>query len=360
MKILKFALSLCFKIIESTGEIESILGSGEKMMIMNQLYPLKFKPIIKQYMWGGTRLRDSLGKKIPGAPAAESWEISGVQGNISVVSEGFLKGNNLQELIEVYMGDLVGDKIYERFGMEFPLLIKFIDANQNLSIQVHPDDETARIKHKAYGKTEMWYVIDAEKDASLISGLKRSSDREELKKLLSEGGITEILNSVKVKPGDTYFIPAGRIHAIGKGILITEIQQTSDITYRVYDWDRRDADGKPRPLHTELALDVMDYRAVKQIASDYSPRLNEPVKLVQCPYFTTRRIDFDKTLEQDYNQLDSFIIYICFEGRFKLRYSEDAEPLTIMKGETVLVPAEIKAFEMIPEEPSSCLEVFIS
>lgn len=325
---------------------------------MPGLYPLKFKPIFKPYIWGGSRLQTSLGKKIPGYPTAESWEISGVKGNISVVSEGFLKGNSLQELVEVYMGDLVGDKIYERFGIEFPLLIKFIDANQDLSIQVHPDDETARIRHKAFGKTEMWYVLEADEGSALYSGFRRKVSRDEYLHHLENGTLSEILNREEVHPGDVFFIPAGRIHGIGKGILLTEIQQTSDITYRVYDWGRVDKEGLSRPLHTDLALDVINFEDTGPFKTVYSPQPNRPVKLVQCPYFTTQRLDADQSVTRDYFALDSFVIYICTSGSFTIHYGEE-KPATLVRGETILIPAEIKQVTLVPEGQGTFLEVFV-
>jgi mannose-6-phosphate isomerase len=326
---------------------------------MNQLYPFKFKPQYKSYIWGGKRLQTSLGKKVPGDTAAESWELSGIQGNLSVVSNGFLNGNTIEELVEVYMGDLVGEKIYERFGVEFPLLIKFIDANDRLSVQVHPDDELARMRHNAYGKTEMWYVLEAAAGASLISGFSRPVSREEYQQLVNENRLAEILNKVEVQPGDAFFVPAGRIHAIGKGILLAEVQQTSDITYRIYDWDRKDADGKPRQLHTDLALDAINFNFVKNVKTAYTPVVNEAVRLVQCPLFTTHRIDFDQPYTPDYDLIDSFIVYICTEGACSIRYSDDLEPVGMVRGETVLLPADLKDIKLIPEEKASLLEIYI-
>jgi mannose-6-phosphate isomerase len=326
---------------------------------MNQLYPLKFKPQYKSYLWGGRRLETALGKKIPGDSAAESWEISGIQGNLSVVTNGFLKGNTLEELIEVYMGDLVGEKIYERFGIEFPLLIKFIDANDSLSVQVHPDDELARMRHKAYGKTEMWYVLEAGSGARLISGFSKNLTREEFLQAVNSNRLTEILNYVEVQAGDVFFIPAGRIHAIGKGILLAEIQQTSDITYRIYDWDRKDAGGNPRQLHLDMALDAIDFNYVKNVKALYTPSLNEAVRLAQCTYFTTHRIDFDQTYTPDYDLIDSFVIYICTKGACSIRFSDEEDQVDMMCGETVLLPADLRNIQLIPKEKTSLLEVYI-
>lgn len=324
---------------------------------MNELYPLKFKPIIKETIWGGTKLKDVLGKTTPSDKCGESWELSGVQGHLSIVFEGFLKGNNIQELTEIYMGDLVGEKVYEKFGIEFPLLIKFIDANDVLSIQVHPDDETSKKRHNAYGKTEMWYVMENKPGAELICGFKKDVSKDEYLKALSNGKLTDILNSEKVAAGDCFFIPAGRVHAIGAGILLAEIQQTSDITYRIYDFDRKDAEGKSRELHTELAVDVIDYKAHSEYKTKYEEQLNKTIDLVDCEYFTTRTLSFDTTLARDFNIIDSFVIYIATEGSFDIIHN--GEKTTVNKGETVLVPALLKEFKLSAHGKAKALEVYI-
>jgi mannose-6-phosphate isomerase len=325
---------------------------------MNELYPLKFKPIIKELIWGGTKLNTVLGKKTDSDKSGESWELSGVQKNISVVANGFLKGNNIQELTEIYMGELVGDKVFEKFGIEFPLLIKFIDANDKLSIQVHPNDEVALDRHNAYGKTEMWYVLENEEGAELICGFNRDVTQEEYVEHLNNNTLNEILNSEKVQSGDCFFIPAGRIHAIGNGILLAEIQQTSDVTYRVFDYNRKDAHGKSRELHTELALDVIDYKAYPQYKTNYTEALNEPVELIDCNYFTTNLIKFDKPVERDYFLLDSFVLYIVTEGKFDIFYAE-GESISAQKGETILIPAALKNIKLKPQQASKLLEVHI-
>ncbi len=319
------------------------------------LYPLKFKPIIKEKIWGGPRLRDVLGKNASGK-AGESWEISGVAGDISVVENGYLAGNSLEELVEVYMGDLVGDSIYRKFGMEFPLLIKFIDASDFLSIQVHPDDALARERHNSFGKTEMWYIVESEK-GQLISGFDRELDREQYLSHFKEGTLKQILNFEKVSPGDIYFMPAGRVHAIGAGVLLAEIQQTSDVTYRIYDWDRVDDRGNPRELHTDLALDAIDFEFHPDYKTHYQPLLNSTVTAVECPYFTTRVIRFDQPVEKDFNMIDSFVIYMCMEGAAAITYPGGVEQ--IKQGETVLVPAELKNLAIVPEKPTTLLEVYI-
>ena len=272
------------------------------------LYPLKFHPILKKKIWGGERL--AYKSKEHDESIGESWEISAVEDNISVVSNGILADNDLQELIEVYMGDLVGDHIYEKFGVEFPLLIKYIDANDDLSIQVHPDDETAKERHNAYGKTEMWYIVDADKDASLVLGFNHEIDKATYLQALHQNKLMDLLNVQKVKKGESFFIPAGLVHAIGKGCLIAEIQQTSDITYRIYDYNRKDANGNTRELHTDLATDVIDYSYQPQHRVNYIPQDNQSAKLVKCPYFTTNLLVFDRDIEKEYVHLDSFVIYV--------------------------------------------------
>jgi mannose-6-phosphate isomerase len=254
------------------------------------------------------------------------------------------------------MGDLVGDHIYERFGMEFPLLIKFIDASDFLSIQVHPDDELSRERHKAFGKTEMWYIVESDQ-GELIAGFNRPLDRETYLQHVKDGSLKEIMNHEKVEPGDIYFMPAGRVHAIGAGVLLAEIQQTSDITYRIYDWDRVDDSGKGRDLHTELALDAIDFAFHKEYKTSYSPLLNSTVSAVDCPYFTTSVIKLDQPVDKDFNMIDSFVIYICVEGKAGISYPGGLEE--IARGETVLIPAELKNLAIIPTEPTTLLEVYV-
>ncbi len=325
---------------------------------MNNLYPLKFEPILLDKIWGGKKLRDVLKKSNAGESAGESWEISSVDGNISVVADGFLKGNNIQELIEVYMGDLIGDSVYEKFGLEFPLLIKFIDANDDLSIQVHPDDEIASERHGSFGKSEMWYVMQAEKGAKLISGFRKKVNKEQYIDSLNENKIPDLLKAEEVSEGDVFFIPAGRVHAIGSGILLAEIQQTSDVTYRIFDFNRKDKDGKTRDLHTDQALDVIDFTSKSSYKTQYEKAVNKSIELESCPYFTTNLMHFTTPVEKDYNFIDSFVILICTQGRVEIRYKEN-QKMMIEKGETVLLPAELKSINLTPTEESKLLEVYI-
>lgn len=324
------------------------------------LYPLKFRPIIKEKIWGGHQLKNRLNKTVAeGVKAGESWEISCVEENLSVVTNGFLKDNNIEELIEVYMGDLVGDAVYEKFGLVFPLLVKFIDANQYLSVQVHPDDEMAMEKHNSFGKTEMWYVVEAEKNAELIVGFNQPVDKQKYLSHFGSGTLQEILNFEKVERGDVFLVPAGRIHATGPGVLFAEIQQTSDATYRIDDWGRLGDDGKPRELHTELAVEALDYEFHKEYKTKYNLRENESCLAVECKYFTTNIIDLSEKIEKDYNWLDSFVIYMVTKGVVELAYG-DNETITLNEGETVLLPAVLKFLSLNPiAEKSRLLEVYI-
>lgn len=306
---------------------------------------LKFKPIFKERIWGGRKMEQTLGKKLPeGKVIGESWELSGVEGDISVVSEGPLKGNTLQELIETYMGDLVGDSVYERFGEEFPLLIKLIDAQDYLSIQVHPDDELSKQRHHSYGKTEMWYIVENEPGAQLYLGFNQKVDKAKYMDYLEKSELEKLLKSYVVKKDDAFFIPAGAIHAIGKGIVIAEIQQTSDITYRVYDFNRKDDKGNPRELHTELALDAIDYTEGENYDVTRTPVANQAIELTSCQYFETNTLLVAGVARRDYSQLDSFVIYICLEGTLTLSY--DQGETTITRGETVLIPALVDNVEL--------------
>jgi len=326
---------------------------------MAGLYPLKFKPILHEKIWGGNRLKKLLNKDIDNLPnCGESWEISSVEGKISEVNNGYLQGNNLQELIEVYMGDLVGEKIYKKYGIEFPLLIKFIDAQADLSIQVHPNDELSKKRHNAYGKTEMWYVVNAEDGSLINSGFNQPVTREKYLDYLENGKLTDLLCYEKAAPGDVFFIPAGRVHAIGKGILLAEIQQTSDVTYRIYDYDRKDGNGNKRELHTDLALDAIDFTYQDEYKTKYKAEKNRSSEIVSCDYFTTNILDFSEKLEKDYHHFDSFVIYMTLEGQFNIEYEGGNEKVN--KGETVLLPASLESVRLKPvTESAKILEIYI-
>ena len=326
---------------------------------MSNLYPIKFKPIFHEKIWGGNRMKTILNKDFGNLPnCGESWELSGVEGNISVVSNGFLAGNDLNELIEIYMGDLVGDKVYEKFGVEFPLLIKFIDAQDDLSIQVHPNDKLSKERHNAYGKTEMWYVAGTEEGALINSGFNQEVDREKYLEYFNSNKLTDLLHYDEAEVGDVFFIPAGRVHAIGKGCLVAEIQQTSDVTYRIFDYNRKDDKGNERELHTDMALDAIDFSYSSRYKTDYKTEENEAVEIVSCPYFTTNIIEFSKELDKDYNQLDSFVIYMTMEGEFEVTTEGGTEKIEM--GETVLLPASLESVQLKPISKSvKILEVYI-
>ena len=323
------------------------------------LYPLKFKTIFKDKIWGGNKIATVLGKNYGDLPnCGETWEISGVEGNISIVEGGPLTGRSLIELIDDYQGLLLGESVYKQFGNRFPLLIKFIDANADLSIQVHPDDALAKARHGSFGKTEMWYVFQADNGSSLISGFNQPVDKETYLKKFNDGELMDILNREDVRAGDVFFIPAGRVHTIGKGLLLAEIQQTSDITYRIYDFDRVDGNGQKRELHVDEALDAIDYSFYDHYKVPYQDQSNKPVELVKCEYFTTNKLNIDQTLERDYSGLDSFIIYICFDGALTLDYTEGK--LDIKKGDAVLLPANFKTVKLIPDKTCKMLESYIN
>ena len=319
------------------------------------LHPLKFKPILKDKIWGGTKLAEQFNKPSNSNQLGESWEISTVPGDVSEVVNGKLKSQNLQDLLELYKGDLIGDKNYKRFGNNFPLLIKFIDAKQDLSIQLHPDDDLAKERHNSFGKTEMWYVMQADKGANLIVGFNQKMDDKTYLKHLEEKTLTKILNFDNVKAGDTYFIEAGRVHAIGAGVLLAEIQQTSDVTYRVYDWDRVDDEGNERELHNDIAIDAFKFDLKDDFRVDYKKEKNLSNSMVSCPFFTTNYIELDSNLEKE-NLHDSFLIYMCVDGEVEV-VTEDTKEV-ISKGETILLPAAVKDFKLNSKN-AKLLEVYV-
>jgi len=322
------------------------------------LYPLKFSPILKDKIWGGTKLKTLFNKAAETDKLGESWELSGYEGDESVVTNGFLAGNNLTELIEIYMGELLGDKIFDEYGLSFPLLFKLIDANENLSIQVHPGDEVAAVRHDSYGKTEMWYVVDAEAGAELIIGFSKDCDKDEYLIALENDKVEDLLQKVKVQKGDVFFIPAGLVHAIGKGVVVAEIQQSSDITYRIYDYKRTDDNGNERELHTEQALDVINFNASVQPKTVYNASVNEVTPLVSCEYFTTNIIRFNEPLARNYVAMDSFVSYMCIEGDFVIDC--DGEKVVVNKGDTILIPASIDELNLIPHSEVTLLEVYVN
>jgi mannose-6-phosphate isomerase len=326
---------------------------------MTELYPIKFEPVLKDKIWGGNSLVMNYGKKADlSRLIGESWEISALQDNLSVISNGFLAGNNIEEIIEVYMGDITGEAVFEKYGNEFPLLIKFIEAKEDLSVQVHPNDKIARERHKAYGKTEMWYILEGSQSSKMYTGFTQPVTKEIFKNAMSAGDLLSLLNVESAEPGDVFFTPAGRIHAIGAGTVLVEIQQTSDITYRLFDWNRKSSKGMPRELHIDLALDAIDYKAAGKNKIIKRPESDKTENIVNCPYFITNLLQFGSLMRKDYNILDSFIIYICITGEFIIHWENGAEPVT--KGETVLLPAMITDVVLEPRPEAKILEVFIN
>lgn len=321
-----------------------------------KLYPLKFKPILKERLWGGTKLKDVLNKPIQSDITGESWELSGVKGDISQVSNGDLEGTSLQDLLDDRGEALMGKSVVDRFGNEFPILIKFIDAKQDLSIQLHPNDELAKKRHNSFGKTEMWYIMDADPGAKLIVGFNRDVEKAEYVKSIEEGTLTELMNYEEVDEGDTFFINTGKIHAIGAGVLLAEIQQTSDITYRVFDFNRRDKDGNLRELHTSLAIDAIDYEKKDDFKVDYPKQRDMVNPMVDCPYFKTNFMELSKPMKQDLSGRDSFTIYMCVGGAATIHNDWGSVP--IQKGETVLVAAS-STYVDIDTQQTKLLEVTI-
>jgi len=320
----------------------------------SKLYPLQFNPILKERIWGGTKLQTVLNKPISSKITGESWELSTVEGDISIVSNGNLVGKSLTEIINEYPIELLGKNVYNRFGKQFPLLFKFLDAREDLSIQVHPNDELARKRHNSFGKTEMWYIMQADENARIIVGFKEDSNAEEYVKNLENKTVLSLLNDVEVHAGDVFFLETGTVHAIGAGLVVAEIQQTSDITYRIYDFDRVDANGKTRELHVDLALKAINYKTT-QAKRDYSKIQNESNAIVDCSYFTTNIIPLDGQISVNKNG-DSFTVYMCIDGNFELLCEEKI--YSYKKGDTVLIPAALTKYYL--KGKASVLEIYIS
>ena len=321
------------------------------------LYPLKFKPIYKDKIWGGQKLSQFLNKESSELDnCGESWELSGVEGDISIVAEGPLKGETLTQLITTYHGELLGESVFHQFGTAFPLLIKFIDAAQDLSIQVHPDDVMARKRHDSFGKTEMWYVVQADAGASLISGFNKQTSKEEYLNYFNAGNLKALLNKEQVVADDVFFLPAGRVHTIGQGLVIAEIQQTSDITYRIYDFDRVDKNGKKRDLHVEEALDAIDFNYYKDYKTQYD-HTKTRVTLVKNKYFQTDRLIIQDSITRNYEAKDSFVVFMFLEGMGEIYFNQGR--IAYKKGETLLIPSSIKNLIIKASSATKMLEVSI-
>lgn len=320
----------------------------------SKIYPLQFEAILKERIWGGEKLKTLLNKPIISNITGESWELSTVEGDVSVVANGEYKGKLLTALINEFPNELLGTAVYKRFGNQFPLLFKYLDAREDLSIQVHPNDELAKARHNSFGKTEMWYVMQADKDARLIVGFKEDSSSEEYIENLNNKTLVDILDGIKVTPGDVFFLETGTVHAIGAGLVIAEIQQTSDITYRLYDFDRKDAQGNTRELHVDLALDAINYKKVDTYKT-YSKELNQSNTVVDCPYFTTNFIPLDGD-KKVVSTGETFVVYMCVEGGFELEF--EGETYKYTQGDTVLLPAAMKNYTL--KGKASVLEIYIS
>ena len=322
-----------------------------------KLYPLKFTPIFSYRIWGGEKLKTELNKKYTLDSIGESWEISDIDGSETVVFEGDLKGRTLKKIIKDYKHHFLGKHVYNTFGESFPLLIKFIDAKTPLSIQVHPSNELARERHNSFGKTEMWYVMQAEENANLIVGFNQELEKKTYQAHLENGSLTEVLNTEKVAEGDAFYIPTGRVHAIGAGVLLAEIQQTSNITYRIFDYDRVDKlTGEKRELHNDLAIDAIDFKSYEYYKTSYNSKVNTTNELIFSPYFKTNIINVTGEIDKNYSDLDSFVIFICVDGSLDMVC--DAKTITLTKGETLLIPAVINVLKLKAEH-AKIIEVYL-
>jgi len=311
-----------------------------------ELHPIKFQPLYKYRLWGGNKLKTVLNKDYNEDNIGESWEVSDVKGDETKVINGALKGHTLRDLIKTFKGDFVGHSVYKKFGNEFPLLIKYIDAKTPLSVQVHPSDAIAKERHDSFGKNEMWYIMQADDNAEIIVGFDKELNEDEYKKRIKENTILEVMHHEKTNKGDTFYIPTGRVHAIGAGVLLAEIQQTSDVTYRMYDYDRVDAStGEKRELHNDLAVNVIDYKVCNSYHTEYKTTKNVSNKLVHSPYFKTNFLPIEGTITKDYSALDSFVIYMCVDGK-GAEILVDSETYILNYGETIIIPATVNTVEL--------------
>ena len=323
---------------------------------MNTLYPLLFEPNLHVIVWGGNKLQPYKGLEQTGEPIGESWEVSAVESSPCTIANGPLKGRDLISVVSQYGGKLLGDAVYRQYGDKLPLLVKFIDARSDLSIQVHPGDELARKRHGKFGKTEMWYIIDAEPGASLYAGFSKEITPEEYKQRVADGTICEVLARHEVHSGDVFFIPAGRVHAICGGILLAEVQQSSDVTYRIFDYNRPGLDGKPRQLHTELAADAIDFSVSQEYRTFYGNTTDKAVQVIDTPYFDVRIMDIDKPFHRNLVKYDSFVISMCIKGccTISLRgYDGPEKEIILREGHSCLIPASMADYDIKPLSPAT-------
>jgi phosphomannose isomerase type I len=325
-----------------------------------KLYPLLFEPNLHEVVWGGKKL--TKWKQLPAyeQPVGESWEVSCVPQSVSVIANGEAKGMDLATYIAQQPAAVLGKGVAKAYDNQLPLLVKFIDAKRNLSIQVHPNDEmAARLFHKK-GKSEMWYVISAEPGAYLYAGFKTAINAQEYRRLIAEGDITTVLAKHRVHPGDVFYIPAGRVHAIGEGIVLAEIQQSSDLTFRIYDYGRLGMDGKPRELHTDLAAEALDYNVYDNYRTTYSHEALKAKEVLATRYFNVRVVDTETPFHRNLLKYDSFIISLCIEGDCKIKIRETGDEITLREGYSCLIPAAIADYDIIPlEEKTKVIDAYI-
>jgi len=322
------------------------------------LYPLKFKPILKERLWGGTALAEKFHKTDNlQTKYGESWEISDIEGDISVVANGFLAENDLQELIETYMGELVGEGVFEKYGLGFPLLIKIIDAQEDLSVQVHPDDDLAQQRYEQNGKTEIWYVMHTEENSGIYVGFNKPLEKQDYIDAVQKKEIASLLQFYPVKKGELFFIPAGTVHALGKGVQVAEIQQPSDVTYRIFDWNRVDSAGMSRELHIAEALDAIHFNENEKYKIEFEEKFNTTSTLFRSEFFNINVLIFDQPLQKNYANIDSFVVYLCVEGEVHL-FGDDFHEV-LYAGETALIPASIQEVNVVPNGKSRLLEIYM-
>ncbi len=313
-----------------------------------QLYPFLFEPNLHSVIWGGNQLRPYKGLDSTDEPIGESWEVSAVPTSTSIIANGTLKGKDLISAINEQPDAILGKKVNEKYNGQLPLLVKFIDAKRDLSIQVHPNDEMAMREHGKMGKSEMWYVIKADEGAHLYAGFKQNITPYEYQKRVEDGSITEVLADHQVKAGDVFYLPAGRVHAICGGILLAEVQQSSDVTYRIFDYNRPGLDGKPRELHTELAAKALDYHVIDNYRTEYVETPNNAIQIIDSPYFSVRIMEVSKSFHRDLRKYDSFIITMCIEGDCRIRVRGTGEEILLKQGNSTLIPAAIANYDVIP------------
>lgn len=328
---------------------------------MSDLYPLLFEPNLHSVVWGGSRLRPFKGLEASGEPVGESWEVSAVSSSASVVSNGCWAGRDLISVVGERPVEILGERVAKQYSNRLPLLVKFIDAEKDLSIQVHPDDEMAQREHGKMGKSEMWYIIDARPGSFLYAGFKERITPYEYRKRVEDGTVTEVLARHEVKPGDVFYLPAGRVHAICGGILLAEVQQSSDVTYRIFDYNRPGMDGKPRELHTDLAAQALDFNVEGEYRTQYVSQNNRANPVIDSPFFNVRVIEMEGAFHRNLIKYDSFIISMCIKGDCKIRVRSTGDEIVLKEGWSTLIPAAIADYDVIPlHGKSRVLDAFIN